>query len=379
VSTELIEIDKIKVSERMRKVNGDLETLRTSMHERGLLQCIGVQLLNDSGSYLLLWGGRRLAAAKELEWKTIEAKIAPSMEEYEASELEFLENWERQSLTWQDECQAIGRIHTQRVRANALVGEDWGQRETGRLLGKSVGNVNYTLKVAALLDSGDKEMFQADNMAEALRILAIRKEAEIKSQGKTTTPSTPTFFNPKDFSVQSTPVAAPKKEYILHRYIPEITVGIVGHYHLPKLTSWMLSRIEVFSVHWEGEIYARNFLAFRNTSVKDGYPFIPCLEIFNFFRREDFECSTSDVIPIFTDNPALDRVLWGPEAMTEGWWQYIFEAVGRGPVFFDYTFLDGVYYCLRHGIEVYARVSDENVEKLVKKMQPYGPLEVKTS
>jgi hypothetical protein len=202
MSTQTISIQHIEVEDRMRKENGDLNSIMESMHERGLLQAIGVQCVahgeNEAVVYRLLWGGRRLAAAKKLGWDSIEAKICGSMLDYEASELEYLENFERKSMTWQEEAMGLYRIHSQRVRANALKGEAWGHRETGKLLGISHGNANYTIRVAKYLVDGDHEVWQAADMASALRILLARRDAEISGSMHAAKTTESSFFQPKD-------------------------------------------------------------------------------------------------------------------------------------------------------------------------------------
>ena len=187
MSTQQIPIASIEIDNRMRIDQGSLDSLCESMHERGLLQGIGVQPV-DGTKYRLLWGGRRLTAAIRLGWENIEAKVADGLEDYEASELEFMENWERKSMTWTEEAKGLYRIHSQRVRKGALIGESWGQRETGRLLGISLGNVNYTITIAKLLEAGDSEIDSCPNMAEAMRILLRRKEAEAMQPGGKPTP-----------------------------------------------------------------------------------------------------------------------------------------------------------------------------------------------
>lgn len=204
--TQQIAITEILVEDRMRIDQGSLDSLKEAMHERGLLQAVGVQ--PHDGAYRLLWGGRRLEAARQLGWTEIEAKIAPGLRDYEASEIEFMENWERKSMTWQEEALGLLRIHAQRVRQGALIGEKWGQRETGRLLGISVGNVNYTLKVAELLQVGDGEIENCPNMAEALRLLLRRKESEIP-EGRKSAPSE-TYFKKEDLDKFNNTPKAPE-------------------------------------------------------------------------------------------------------------------------------------------------------------------------
>src|SRR5215813_645641 len=63
-------LDAIVIGERHRKDMGDLAGLAANMEELGLLQAIGVR---PDGR--LIWGERRLRAAKLLGWTDIEAKI----------------------------------------------------------------------------------------------------------------------------------------------------------------------------------------------------------------------------------------------------------------------------------------------------------------
>src|SRR5262249_39793060 len=65
-------ISSIKVGVRHRKDMGDLAALAASMAELGLLQRIGVR---PDG--LLIWGERRLHAAKLLNWDRIDVNIVP--------------------------------------------------------------------------------------------------------------------------------------------------------------------------------------------------------------------------------------------------------------------------------------------------------------
>ena len=65
-----ISIQSIIVEGRFRKDLGDIDKLKTSMAEIGLLQAIGV-----NKDRCLVFGGRRLEAARQLGWPTIEAKV----------------------------------------------------------------------------------------------------------------------------------------------------------------------------------------------------------------------------------------------------------------------------------------------------------------
>lgn len=63
-------IDQIKINGRARADTGDIESLARSMRKLGQLQPIGVD-----ADGVLVFGGRRLMAARSLGWAEIEARV----------------------------------------------------------------------------------------------------------------------------------------------------------------------------------------------------------------------------------------------------------------------------------------------------------------
>lgn len=93
--------------------------------------------------------------------------------------MEMDENLKRKDMTWQEKVLGLYERHRLRQLQSITVGESWGQKETGELLGISIGQVNYSLLVARALRKADQDILSAPNMTEALRILMKRKEGEI--------------------------------------------------------------------------------------------------------------------------------------------------------------------------------------------------------
>ena len=69
---ELMTISNIKIGKRFREDPGDVSSLAESMSDIGLLHVIGITL-DD----WLVYGLRRLSAAKELGWEKILVKRLP--------------------------------------------------------------------------------------------------------------------------------------------------------------------------------------------------------------------------------------------------------------------------------------------------------------
>ena len=383
MSTQLIHISDIRSEDRMRTDVGSLDSLCEAMHEKGLLQGIGVQ--RQDGKFRLLWGHRRLQAALRLGWENIEAKIAYGLEDYEASEVEFMENWERKSMTWQEEAIGLLQIHTQRVRKGALIGERWGQRETGRLLGIAMGNVNYTLKVARLLQSGDLEVAHCHNMAEALRLLLRRKDAEVSGSGKA--PSE-TFFKKEDMDRFNDPqgpsAPSPEVEYHLHRVLDAKNFNVTGSGIIGLAdtqytkSAWILDRNdECYSDLFNKFDYLQGGIVFRDLSAHEGRPFIQgSLVHFQFYYVSDANFAGANVPPYFADGTTLERILHGPSALAEGFWRWFFLEVVRGSfscVYFNMPrSVEALTFCLRHNHIVYATISDDLISKVEKEMCKYG-------
>ena len=90
----LIPIKDIKIKRRVRKDLGDLSALKESLKLYGLMNPI---TLNKK--YELIAGERRLQAAKQLGWTTINANIIDNLSEIEQLEMELEENNQRQEFT----------------------------------------------------------------------------------------------------------------------------------------------------------------------------------------------------------------------------------------------------------------------------------------
>ncbi len=90
----LVNISDIKVKRRVRKDLGDLESLKTSLRTYGLLNPITL-----NSKYELVAGERRLEAAKQLGWTTINAQVLEIADKISQLEIELEENIQRHDFT----------------------------------------------------------------------------------------------------------------------------------------------------------------------------------------------------------------------------------------------------------------------------------------
>jgi len=113
-----IPINRIKVKRRVRKDEGDIDALAASMNAHGLLHPIVLGRHNE-----LIAGGRRLAAAKKLGWKTINAVVVDIQDKADKLELELEENIQRTALSYLELEDGYGRL--ERLRRTNLFKRIW--------------------------------------------------------------------------------------------------------------------------------------------------------------------------------------------------------------------------------------------------------------
>lgn len=168
-------IASIDASNRIRKDYSHVSTLAESIAAHGLLQPLVVTADNR-----LVAGGSRLEACKSLGWTDVDVVFIETIPEDRLRILEVEENIRRKDFHWSERVLAVARIHALKRRDSILnpESETWMQRQTGELLGVSVGYVNYCLALAKHIEAGDKEILDCENVAAAWRILLERKETE---------------------------------------------------------------------------------------------------------------------------------------------------------------------------------------------------------
>ncbi len=113
-----VPIDRIKVKRRVRRDPGDIDALAASMSAHGLLHPIVLGRRNE-----LIAGGRRLAAAKRLGWKTINALIVDVDGRADRLELELEENVQRSALSYLELEEGYARL--ERLRRPNIIRGIW--------------------------------------------------------------------------------------------------------------------------------------------------------------------------------------------------------------------------------------------------------------
>jgi ParB family chromosome partitioning protein len=104
-----VPLDTIIVKKRIRKDMGNLDALADSMSRIGQISPVVL----DEGN-ILLAGGRRLAAAKLLGWRTINAVITHLPPGVSGLEFEIEENNQRSDFTREETETAMKKLYRQK-------------------------------------------------------------------------------------------------------------------------------------------------------------------------------------------------------------------------------------------------------------------------
>ena len=114
----LVSISEIKVRRRVRKDLGNLEALKDSMRRYGLLNPITLNSKDE-----LIAGERRLEAAKQIGWTSINANILNNMTALTQLEMEIEENNQRKEFTDEELLEGYRRL--ERLRNPGFLMRIW--------------------------------------------------------------------------------------------------------------------------------------------------------------------------------------------------------------------------------------------------------------
>lgn len=192
-----LNLSDITFGERISREYGNytgIEELADSIKDRGLIQPIVINRLGGGTPesdpvYSLAAGGRRFKALELLGITTLTEGIssvpgaagfvlAIDLPSDQLLEVELEENLFRVDMDWRDRSIMVFKIHN--LKTLSAVGTDlkWGQRQTGELLGCSLGDVNNCIAVAKAIRSGNEAVKACGSIREALQVMLKQKTDE---------------------------------------------------------------------------------------------------------------------------------------------------------------------------------------------------------
>lgn len=102
---EIIELEKIRIKNRIRRDLGDIKPLMESMKHHGLLNPIVV-----SHDHELIAGQRRYEAARKLGWTAIQCRVIDNRDRISMLEIEIEENTARKDFSSDEMADALVRL-----------------------------------------------------------------------------------------------------------------------------------------------------------------------------------------------------------------------------------------------------------------------------
>lgn len=183
-----IAIKDIKFKSRQRKTtNADhVAKLARSIKEIGLINPITLDREDNS----LLAGMNRVQAYMKLGREEIPFTYRDELDELTAKRIELEENLHRLNLEWWEEANAVAEIHELQKQIADDKGEPWTMQHTAKLVGKSVGTVQQSTKLAEEIKKNpeikkEKKLTTALNkVTNERKIEQRKKEIALKEKGK---------------------------------------------------------------------------------------------------------------------------------------------------------------------------------------------------
>lgn len=186
----MIPLQLIDEGKRAREEYGNLQELIESFKSEGVIQPIAVmeRTTYDTGDYLLLAGGRRYRAMKQMGMEDAPCRIYPArLSELEVKSIELAENANRLDLSWLEKIRLCEQIHNLQVaihgeKTSTLPdAEGWSKRDTAKMLEKSPASIVQDIMLAEAVER-IPELKECKTKDEARKLLSMMQETMIKAE-----------------------------------------------------------------------------------------------------------------------------------------------------------------------------------------------------
>ncbi len=168
-----VPLASIIVGERFREDFGDIEELKDSIREKGIIQPITLDT-----NLKLLAGGRRYRAASELGLQTIPAIIRKFVDEVDSLEIELIENLHRKDFTWVEKAKLTAKIDALfREKNNG----NWSIRKTAEVSDSSKSTVAREIELARAIEALP-ELAEFKTADEAMKVLKKMEESAVVAE-----------------------------------------------------------------------------------------------------------------------------------------------------------------------------------------------------
>lgn len=180
----MIDIDQIEVGERARKDMGNLDELKTSLTERGLINPLAVKDIGND-KYLLLAGERRYQVLRQSDVVQVPVRIYPDdITDFEMKSIELAENFYRKDFEYWEQDSLIKEIHTlhqsEYGKAHSGVSSGWSTADTGELTGKTKSAVSTAIRRAEAREAFPELFETCKTQQDATKVMKKMDELVVK-------------------------------------------------------------------------------------------------------------------------------------------------------------------------------------------------------
>lgn len=187
---KMIQVSEIIVEDRAREDYGDIDELKQSIKENGIIEPVVVE--NREQNYRLIAGGRRIKAAKAVDIEEVPAIIHDRLTRKDRKTLELSENLHRKDLTWQEEVKMKKELNKLQVEKYGekggsnqyKEGDGWSKADTARMLAESKMNTSRDIQIAEAIEKFP-ELQECDtkhNAQKTLKKMAENADKERRRQ-----------------------------------------------------------------------------------------------------------------------------------------------------------------------------------------------------
>ncbi|HUW44821.1 MAG TPA: DNA modification methylase [Dehalococcoidia bacterium] len=186
MDTPEIPITSIELGERFRKDYGNIEQLMFSIKKNGLITPVAVGVADKVKvgretdlPYILLAGGRRMAALTAMGWTSIPVRIYDQpISELDLRSIELAENFDRKSMEYAEEIALMRQINNLQIEIHGPKitrspdAPGWSQADTAKLVKKDPSTVAKDLQLAEAIERfPELQLDKCKNKADAFKRL----------------------------------------------------------------------------------------------------------------------------------------------------------------------------------------------------------------
>lgn len=113
-----------------------------------------------------------------LNWTSIPARLAVNASEYELQCLELEENIKRRNLTWQEESEAVVRLHDLKSKIDL----EWTAGDTAKLLSLDPTSIYRHLQAGRAIASGDEKIAKSSTLTSAVNTIRRRDDRKLEAE-----------------------------------------------------------------------------------------------------------------------------------------------------------------------------------------------------